>query len=118
MTDITITEADWHCAADLAAMSERICFGGNDAAALRNMVAGDKTIAEFVRVVAEHRLSAIEEAAKVVEQQSEVNARARIDRADDELAFEFRGLGNVIATAIRALAQPPVAKDIRKMREG
>jgi len=111
MTDITITQADREAAARLVQAAplvdnpDIIRLGGADDSG-------------FVQAFAAHRLSAIEEAANVAEQQSEVNARARIDRADDELAFEFRGLGNVIATAIRALAQPPVAKDIRKMREG
>jgi len=46
----------------------------------------------------------IERCAKVAEEQAQQNAQARRDRADDALAFEFDGLGSVIATAIRALA--------------
>lgn len=44
-------------------------------------------------------------AAEVAREQTRLNAKARRDRADDELAFEFEGLGNVIATAIEALGE-------------
>ncbi len=44
---------------------------------------------------------AVERCAKVAEEQTEANVKARQDRADDELAFQFAGLGKVIAAAIR-----------------
>jgi hypothetical protein len=47
----------------------------------------------------------VEDAAKVAEEQTRLNVQARRDRADDALAFEFQGLGDVITTAIRRLSQ-------------
>jgi len=47
----------------------------------------------------------VEDAAKVAEEQTRLNAQARRDRADDALAFEFQGLGDVITAAIRLLPQ-------------
>jgi hypothetical protein len=62
-------------------------------------------------IVAEYRASAFRagmelaraEAARVAGEQARLNAGARRDRADDELAFEFEGLGNVISAAILAI---------------
>lgn len=44
---------------------------------------------------------AVERCAAICEEQTRLNVQARVDRADDELAFQFQGLGNVISTAIR-----------------
>lgn len=52
-----VTQEDYACAADLAAMAERICFGGNDAAALRQGIAAGQAIEQFVGLLAAHRLA-------------------------------------------------------------
>ena len=63
----------------------------------------------LIQAFARHRQTAreraLDEAAEACEAQAEANARARVDRADDELAFEFRGLGVVIASQIRKLKE-------------
>lgn len=43
-----------------------------------------------------------ERCAGICDEQTRLNVQARRDRADDTLAFEFNGLGNVIAAAIRS----------------
>ncbi len=69
---------------------------------------GDAVAALFYASFTRHRVAAeaaaFEKAAGVAEEQTRLNVQARIDRADDDLAFQFQGLGNVIATAIRKLA--------------
>ena len=72
-------------------------FRGDDLASWERRVIADAAIAAA-------RPAILEEAAKVAETQAEANAKARVDRADDELAFEFRGIGKVIAAAIRHIA--------------
>ena len=47
----------------------------------------------------------VEHFAGVAEGKTRLNANARRDRADDELAFQFEGLGSVIAAAIREAAK-------------
>jgi hypothetical protein len=66
-----------------------------------------KTIIDDIESIeqafARHRIAVVEECARVAEQKTCRCAQDRTDRADDELAFQFHGLGRVIAAAIRTL---------------
>ena len=55
---VEVTEADYAFAAELAAMAERIVFGGNDVAALRNQFTASDSILEFVRGISRYRQAA------------------------------------------------------------
>lgn len=85
-----VTQADREAAADLASMSENICFGGNDAAAIRNNISIDRKIDEFVERVARHRIAAFnagqkamrEAAAKVVNPFGKAGSAINIQCAD------------------------------------
>ena len=92
MSEIEITAADRDAAAEFWAAEGPFRMGLN--ATLAKAFASNRIQA---------RNAALEEAARACEAQTEANAKARVDRADDALAFEFRGLGAVIATAIRKL---------------
>lgn len=94
-TDTTarVSQGDYDRAADLAALAERICFGGNDAAALRQGIVADKDIEHFVRLIAAHRLAAIEEAAKVAEDHGSTWGRP-YHSMTDAIAAAIRNLSN------------------------
>ena len=80
-------------------------WGDGSPETCRLIEAGEWDEHNLVEMLRYHRLSAIEEAAK------ECEAYSRGPESQ-------RPHGTAMAAHIRALAQPPVAKDIRKMREG